>query len=716
MKEVLKKICKSLHIECVGIAGIGPYWDLEQILKERIHKGQYTEFEEQDLKKRIDPRATMENVQSVIVCAFPYYCGKLPGGNVAQYTYALDYHHIIRGKLTVIGESLTKRLPGFQYQAYVDNGPLVDRYLAYLAGLGFYGMHSHIITEKYGSYVVIGYLLTNYPFEADRPLTRTCMQCGRCSKACPGNVILGDFAIDPRRCKSYLTQKKGELTEAEIRIVRKTNLVFGCDHCQEVCPHNSRIALTNIKEFGENLLYQLQYEELTALSNKEFSRRYKNRAFSWRGKHVLVRNFQYLQEQMKWEEVIDMNSEALIARFVKYAGFNTQSDSSNLQCPSSGGQMELARYVAAELQQMGLSEVQVDKNGYVTATLAANGQEEAPVIGFISHLDTSPDMAGGPVKPHLIETYSGEDIVLHPEPAIVLSPNEFPELKNYIGQALLVTDGMTLLGADDKAGMCAIVSAVEYLVQHPEVLHGKVRIGFTPDEEIGRGADLFDVAAFGADFAYTVDGGELGSIEFENFNAANVVAVIQGRSVHPGTAKGKMMNALSIAAEFQQMLPAGQVPECTEGYEGFFHVHTMSGTVETASFSLLVRDHDRQNFEKRKALLLAIAELLNIKYGAGSVRLEIKDSYYNMREKVEPVMHIVDLACEAMKSVGVEPAIKPIRGGTDGARLSFMGLPCPNLFTGGHNFHGKYEFLPIPSLVKSAETVVAIIRKAGELR
>lgn len=301
MKEFLKKICKQFQIECVGIAGIGPYRELEKILKARIQKGQYTEFEEQDLQKRIDPRATMENVQSIIVCAFPYFCGNFPGGNVAKYTYALDYHQIIRAKLAAIGEGLAERLSGFQYQAYVDNGPLVDRYLAYLAGLGFYGMNSHIITEKYGSYVVIGYMLTNYPFEADKALERTCMQCGRCGKACPGNVILGNFAIDPRRCKSYLTQKKGQLTEEEVYIVQKTDLVFGCDHCQEVCPHNANVSAADMKEFRENLLCHLPYDELTALSNKTFGRQYKNRAFAWRGKQVLIRNFHYLRERNKSE-------------------------------------------------------------------------------------------------------------------------------------------------------------------------------------------------------------------------------------------------------------------------------------------------------------------------------------------------------------------------------------------------------------------------------
>lgn len=411
---------------------------------------------------------------------------------------------------------------------------------------------------------------------------------------------------------------------------------------------------------------------------------------------------------------MEENKEKCIQRFIRYTAFNTQSDEGNSQCPSTSGQMDLAQHVVAELKQLGLDEVKVDQKGYVMATLPANSSGVTPVVGFISHLDTSPDMAGGPVKPRLVTAYDGKDIMLNSEASIMLSPKDFPELKNYIGQEILVTDGLTLLGADDKAGMCAIVSAMEYLVNHPEIKHGKVRIGFTPDEEIGRGADLFDVPAFGADFAYTVDGGELGAIEYENFNAANVNVSIQGRSVHPGTAKGKMVNALSIASEWQQMLPTGQSPEYTEGYEGFFHVHKLNGSVEAAQLSLLVRDHDRQKFEQRKALLESMAQLLNVKYGERTVVLEIKDSYYNMREKIEPVMHIIELACEAMKAVGVTPNVQPIRGGTDGARLSFMGLPCPNLFAGGHNFHGKFEFLPVPSLLKASETVVEIIRNVGQ--
>lgn len=409
---------------------------------------------------------------------------------------------------------------------------------------------------------------------------------------------------------------------------------------------------------------------------------------------------------------MEINKGKLVERFIRYTTFGTQSDSKNTQCPSTPGQKELALHIAEELQQIGLEDVKVDDNGYVTATLPATSAQLLPVVGFIAHLDTSPDMAGAPVKARQVTAYDGKDILLNAEKEIVLSPVDFPELCAYEGQDLLVTDGLTLLGADDKAGAAAIISAAEYLLAHPEIPHGKVRIGFTPDEEIGRGADLFDVKAFAADFAYTVDGGELGEIEYENFNAANVKVKIQGRLVHPGTAKGKMVNALTIAANWQNMLPAGQRPEYTEGYEGFFHVNNLNGNVEAAVMNILVRDHDRESFEQRKALLESMAQTFNQLYGQGTIELDIHDSYYNMREKIQPVMHIIDLACEAMEAVGVEPKKKPIRGGTDGARLSFMGLPCPNLFTGGHNFHGKFEFLPIPSLEKATQTVIEIIRRA----
>lgn len=413
---------------------------------------------------------------------------------------------------------------------------------------------------------------------------------------------------------------------------------------------------------------------------------------------------------------MEWNQEHLKERFLRYVAVDTQADSACTAYPSTAGQRVLGEQLVAELQKLGLTEILHDENGYVTATLPANGCEQAPVIGLIAHLDTSPDMAGSPAKPRTVASYPGGDIVLNADKQIVLSPREFPELEQYIGQDLLVTDGNTLLGADDKAGICSIISAVEYLLAHPEIPHGKVRIAFTPDEEIGRSALRFDVPAFGAEFAYTVDGGAVGSIEYENFNAANVKVTIHGRNVHPGASKGKMLNALTLAAEWQLMLPAGEKPEYTEGYEGFFHVNSIHGNVEEAQLSMLVRDHDGQRFAARKELLQSLAKALAAKYGQGVITLEVKDLYYNMREKIEPVHHIIDMACQAMETVGVTPRIEPIRGGTDGARLSFCGLPCPNLFTGGHNFHGKFEFLPLPSLMKSAQTVVEIVRRAGQLQ
>ena len=411
---------------------------------------------------------------------------------------------------------------------------------------------------------------------------------------------------------------------------------------------------------------------------------------------------------------MEIEFDRLVKRFQDYISFNTQSSEDNEACPSTPGQFVLAKHIVEELQNIGLSEVRIDAHGYVMATLPANGCPEAPVVGFISHMDTSPDMAGGPLQPRIVRDYAGDVIVLNEKEHIVLSPQDFPELLDYKGQDIMVTDGKTLLGADDKAGITAIVSAVEYLLQHPEIQHGKIRLGFTPDEEIGRSADLFDVKAFGADFAYTVDGGALGGIEYENFNAANLTVTFHGRSVHTGDAKYKMINALALASEWQQLLPAGERPEYTEGYEGFYHVHKINGEVEKAVMSMLVRDHDRAHFEARKAFLQDMAVLMNKKYGAGTVEIDSKDVYYNMREKVEPSMYIVEMAEQAMRDIDVEPCCLPIRGGTDGARLSFMGLPCPNLFTGGHNFPGKFEYLPLPSLKKAAETVLGIICAAGK--
>lgn len=397
----------------------------------------------------------------------------------------------------------------------------------------------------------------------------------------------------------------------------------------------------------------------------------------------------------------------VVDRFLKYVTFATQSDEESGITPSTSGQRVFAEALVKELEALGLEEISLDDNSYLMATLPSNmGDKEVPTVGFISHLDTSPDMSGEGVKPRIV-SYAGGDIVLNEAENIVLSPRMFPEMEQYIGQDLIVTDGTTLLGADDKAGVAAIISAVAYLKEHPEIKHGKIRIGFTPDEEIGAGADHFDVEKFGCEFAYTVDGGEIGELEYENFNAAAAKVVFSGRNVHPGTAKDKMVNASLLAVEFASMLPADQRPETTEGYEGFFHLTAMVGSVEQAVLQYIVRDHSRELFEQKKQLLEQITAQLNKKY-PGMVSLEMHDQYYNMREIVEPKKYIVDLASEAMEAVGVKPQIKPIRGGTDGARLSFMGLPCPNLFTGGHNFHGRYEYIPIPSLQKSMETVVKI--------
>ena len=414
---------------------------------------------------------------------------------------------------------------------------------------------------------------------------------------------------------------------------------------------------------------------------------------------------------------MEISMDVLVERFKDYVGFDTQSNEDNDQvCPSTPGQMVLAKHLTEELKSLGLVDVKLDNHGYIMATLPANGCEDAPVVGFISHMDTSPDASGANINPQIVERYDGADIVLNKEQEIVLSPKEFPSLLKYTGQPIMTTDGTTLLGADDKAGLTAIVSAAEYLLQHPEIKHGKIRLGFTPDEETGRSADRFDVDAFGADFAYTVDGDELGSLEYENFNAANASITFKGRSVHTGDAKDKMINANVVAMEWQQMLPAGERPEHTEGYEGFYHVHKVSGDVEKVTMTMLIRDHDKKKFALRKEYLQEMAALLNKKYGEGTVVVDCKDMYLNMREKMEEAMYVVDLAKKAMESVGVKPMVKPIRGGTDGARLSFMGLPCPNLFTGGTNFHGRYEFLPLLSLQKAAETVLAIMTEAGKMK
>ncbi|MDD3780699.1 MAG: peptidase T [Proteiniphilum sp.] len=397
----------------------------------------------------------------------------------------------------------------------------------------------------------------------------------------------------------------------------------------------------------------------------------------------------------------------IVDRFIKYARIDTQSDESSTQTPSTQKQFNLAKEVEKEAVEMGLSDVSLDNNCYLTATLPANTRKDVPVIGFIAHFDTSPDMSGENVNPRIVKNYNGEDILLNESKKVTMSPVDFPELLHHVGEDIIVTDGTTLLGADDKAGIAEIMSAMQYLLDHPEIEHGKIRIGFTPDEEIGRGADKFDVAKFGAEWAYTIDGGELGELEFENFNAASAKIDIQGRNVHPGYAKNKMINALHVSNELIAMLPEHERPERTEGYEGFFHLISQSGTVEEVQLSFIIRDHDHAKFEERKSLMVNVVERLNKKYGNRLI-LDMKDQYYNMREKVEPVMHVVDYAARAMEEVGVKPHIRPIRGGTDGARLSFMGLPCPNIFAGGMNFHGRYEFLPVPSLRKASQVIVKI--------
>lgn len=398
-------------------------------------------------------------------------------------------------------------------------------------------------------------------------------------------------------------------------------------------------------------------------------------------------------------------------RFLKYVSYDTQSDENSSTVPSTPGQRIFGELLAEELKSIGLQEVSIDRNGYVTATLpATSADNNAAAIGFIAHMDTSPDCSGKDVKPHTV-TYTGGDIVLNEEQQIILSPATFPELNHYTGQDIIVTDGTALLGADDKAGIAAIVSAMEYLTAHPEIEHGKVRIAFTPDEEIGRGADHFNVAEFGCKWAFTVDGGELGELEFENFNAAHACITIKGRNVHPGAAKNKMINASLVAIELNHALPAAQRPEHTANYEGFYHLTRFNGTVEKATLSYLIRDHDRALFEEKKQWMQSVVDRLNKKY-PNSITLNLRDQYWNMREIIEQNQEIIELARKAMIAVGVKPHIKPVRGGTDGARLSFRGLPCPNLFAGGLNFHGPYEFLPVHSLEKSMETIVQIIKTA----
>lgn len=404
----------------------------------------------------------------------------------------------------------------------------------------------------------------------------------------------------------------------------------------------------------------------------------------------------------------------IIDRFVSYVTVDTESDPKSDTTPSTEKQWDLANKLVEELKAIGMTDVTIDDNAYIMATLPSNVDHEVPTIGFISHFDTSPDFTGANVKPQIIPNYDGNDIVLNKEQNIVLSPNYFEDLKQYVGQTLITTDGTTLLGADDKAGICEIVSAMEYLIQHPEIKHGPIRIGFTPDEEIGRGAHKFDVEKFAADWAYTMDGSQIGELEYENFNAAAAVVTIKGKIVHPGYAKGKMINSMYIATEFINALPKKETPEQTEGYEGFFHLHHMKGAVEETVLEYIIRDHDKTLFESRKQTMLKIAEELNSRYGSSAVEVEIKDQYFNMKEKVEPVMHIVDIAEKAMNALDIKPIIKPIRGGTDGSQLSYMGLPCPNIFAGGHNFHGRYEYVPVESIIKATEVICKIAELTAE--
>ena len=404
----------------------------------------------------------------------------------------------------------------------------------------------------------------------------------------------------------------------------------------------------------------------------------------------------------------------LIDRFISYVTVDTESDPTSDSTPSTSKQWDLANALVEELKHIGLEDVTIDDNAYIMATLPSNVPHQVPTIGFISHFDTTPDFTGKDVKPQIIENYDGKDIVLNKEQDIILSPSYFEDLLLYKGQTLITTDGTTLLGADDKAGITEIVSAMEYLVQHPEVKHGKIRIGFTPDEEIGRGAHKFDVEKFGADWAYTMDGSQVGELEYENFNAAGALVSIKGKIVHPGYAKGKMVNSMYIATDYINSLPRLETPEHTQDRQGFFHLYSVKGEVDSTQLQYIIRDHDKEHFEARKEMMLKLADELNSQLKEPRVSVEIKDQYFNMREKIEPVMHIVAIAEKAMEQAGIKPLIKPIRGGTDGSQLSFKGLPCPNIFAGGHNFHGRYEYVPVESIQKAIEVIVNIAQLVGE--
>lgn len=399
----------------------------------------------------------------------------------------------------------------------------------------------------------------------------------------------------------------------------------------------------------------------------------------------------------------------LVEKFLQYVKIDTTSDSKSQSCPSSEIQWNLAKIIVKDLEEIGLVDISLDENGYIMGTLPSNTKKDIPTIGFIAHMDTAPSFNGKDIKPRIIDNYDGNDIMLNSDLNISMTVKDFPELKKYVNQRLIITDGTTLLGADDKAGIVEIMTALRYLKENPTIEHGEIKIGITPDEEIGRGANLFDVEKFGAKFAYTIDGGEVGELEFENFNAASANIVIKGRDIHPGASKNKMINAMLLAMELNDMLPANERPEYTEGYEGFFLLTNFKGTIETTEIDYIIRDHSKEKFLEKKELIENAVKYLQGKYKDAEIILTLKDSYYNMREMIEPVYHIVDLAKNAMIEVGVKPIIKPIRGGTDGARLSFKGLPCPNIFTGGHNFHGKFEFIPIESMEQSVKVILKIV-------
>ncbi len=403
-----------------------------------------------------------------------------------------------------------------------------------------------------------------------------------------------------------------------------------------------------------------------------------------------------------------LDKKHILNRFISYVKIDTESDPNSTSTPSTEKQWDLANKLTEELKSIGMEEVSIDKNAYIMATLPSNVSHQVPTIGFVSHFDTSPDFTAAHVNPQIIENYDGSDIVLNKDENIILSPDYFEDLLLYKGKTLITTDGTTLLGADDKAGVCEIVSAMEYLIQHPEIEHGTIKVGFTPDEEIGRSAHKFDVKKFGADWAYTMDGSQIGELEYENFNAAGAKIKIKGKIVHPGYAKGKMINSMYYATKFIEALPKNETPEQTEGYEGFYHLHSMEGNVEYTLLHYIVRDHDREKFETRKQYLIDLVDTLNSEFGSSIFEIEINDQYYNMKEMVVPVMHIVDIAEEAMKALNITPLIKPIRGGTDGSQLSFMGLPCPNIFAGGHNFHGRYEYVPLESILSATEVICKI--------